>query len=78
MATNKKPAQTLRCGNIKATIWKNSGENGQFYSTTFTRPFRDASGVWHNAASFGVNELELVLSLASQAKDWIGGRMAKK
>ena len=24
MATNNKPANTLRCGNIKATIWQNA------------------------------------------------------
>ena len=26
MATNKKPTHTLRCGNIKATIWQNASE----------------------------------------------------
>jgi hypothetical protein len=28
MATNKQPANTLRCGNIKATIWQNVSEKG--------------------------------------------------
>src|SRR5262245_11260687 len=29
MATNNnKPTHTLQCGNIKATIWQNAGENG--------------------------------------------------
>ena len=28
MATNNKPANTLRCGNIKATIWQNVSEKG--------------------------------------------------
>ncbi len=26
MATNKKPANQLRCGNIKPTIWENTSE----------------------------------------------------
>ena len=30
MATNNKPANTLRCGNIKATIWENTNEKGLF------------------------------------------------
>ena len=29
MATNNKPANTLRCGNIKATIWQNVSEKGR-------------------------------------------------
>jgi hypothetical protein len=28
MATNNKPANTLRCGNIKVTIWQNVSEKG--------------------------------------------------
>ena len=35
MATNnKKPTQTLRSGNVKATIWQNASENGPFLATT--------------------------------------------
>ena len=34
MATNKQPANTLRCGNIKATIWQIVSEKGPFFSTT--------------------------------------------
>ena len=33
---NKKPTHTLRCGNIKATIWQNVGEKGPFFATTFS------------------------------------------
>jgi hypothetical protein len=44
MATNKQPANTLRCGNIKATIWQNVSEKGTFFSTNFSRPFKGQSG----------------------------------
>ena len=43
MATNKKPTHTLRCGNIKATIWQNVSEKGPFFATTFSRPFSPAT-----------------------------------
>ncbi|MDH4371683.1 MAG: hypothetical protein OEV99_17865 [Nitrospira sp.] len=59
MATNqqsKRPATTLRCGNIKATIWKNVSEKGPFFATTFSRPFKDQPGAWHNGTSFGLND----------------------
>ena len=44
MATNNKPANTLRYGSIKATIWLNISEKGPFFSTAFSRPFEDQSG----------------------------------
>ena len=31
MVTNNKPANTLQCGSIKATIWQNVSENGPFF-----------------------------------------------
>jgi hypothetical protein len=38
MTTNtssKRPATTLRSGNIKATIWEDVSEKGSFFATTF-------------------------------------------
>ncbi|MFO0730388.1 MAG: hypothetical protein U0361_05220 [Nitrospiraceae bacterium] len=77
MTTNNKPMHTLRCGNIKATIWRNQSENGPFFSTTFTRPFRDQSGVWRNGTSFGLNDLEALLTVTQQAKKWIADQIPK-
>ena len=43
MATSK-PSNTIRSGNIKATIWENRGKNGNFFQATFSRPFKDEKG----------------------------------
>ena len=51
---DNKPANTLRCGNIKATIWQNTSEMGPFFATTFSRSFKDQSGAWRNGTSFGL------------------------
>jgi hypothetical protein len=78
MATQtKKPATTLRCGDIKAAIWMNAGEKGAFYSATFSRPFKDAHGNWNNSASFGLSDLDAISILASQAKQWIADHAAR-
>ncbi len=42
--SNNKPEVTLRDGSIKATIWKNEGENGVFFSVEFARTYSDDSG----------------------------------
>jgi hypothetical protein len=66
---NNKPVTTLRCGSIKATIWKNVSEKGPFFSTTFSRPFKGQSGEWRNGTSFGLNDLEALLIVVHQAKE---------
>ena len=77
MATNNKPANQLRCGNIKATIWQNVSEKGPFFLTTFSRPFKDKSGTWRNGSSFGLSDLEALVSVARDAKEWIAAQALK-
>jgi len=81
MATNhssKRPATTLRCGNIKATIWQNVSEKGPFFATTSSRPFKDQSGV---------SQRHLIRSQRSrcphecplcEAKEWINAHALKR
>ena len=77
MATNNKPANQLRCDNIKATIWENTSEKGPFYATTFSRPFKDQSGTWRNGTSFGLNDLEALVTVACDAKEWMSAHALK-
>ena len=81
MATNtssKRPATTLRCGNIKATIWQNVSEKGPFFATTFSRPFKDQSGEWRNGTSFRLNALEALMNVAFGAKEWLATHTPKR
>jgi hypothetical protein len=79
MATNKtQPANTLRCGNIKATIWQNVSEKGPFFSTTFSRPFKNQSGEWRNGTLFGLHDLEALMNVALEAKEWIEAHALKR
>ncbi|HXX73975.1 MAG TPA: hypothetical protein VEI50_02495 [Nitrospiraceae bacterium] len=79
MATNNtKPTHTLRSGNIKATIWENVSEKGPFFVTTFSRPFKDQSGAWRNGTSFGLNDLESLMNVALEAKEWIAAQVLKR
>jgi hypothetical protein len=78
MATNNKPTHMLRCGNIKATIWQNDSEKGPFFATTFSRPFKDQSGAWRNGTSYGLNDLEALMNVALEAKEWIAAHVLKR
>ena len=68
---NSRPATTLRCGNIKATIWQNVSEEGPFFATNFSRPIKDQAGAWRNGTSFGLNDLEALMNVAFEAKEWM-------
>ena len=66
--TNK-PIDTIREGSLKATIWKNFGDNGNFYSVEFTRTWQDDQGNYHDADSFSGSQLLRVARLAAKAYD---------
>ena len=76
MATHKKPFHTLRSGGMKAAIWLNDGIKGPFFSTTFSRSFKDRTGAWRNASSFGFSDLDALTTLMLHAREWIASRGA--
>lgn len=63
------PETTLRDGNLKATIWKNVGENGDFFTVTLTRTYTDEAGNYHDSSSFSGSELLRIAHLARRAYD---------
>lgn len=71
MATHNKPFHTLRSGGMKAAIWLNDGIKGPFFSTTFSRSFKDRTRAWRNPSSFGFSDLEALTRLMLHAREWI-------
>ena len=63
------PETTLRDGNLKATIWKNAGEKGAFFSANLTRIYTDDNGNYHDSDSFSGTELLRIAHLATRAYD---------
>lgn len=61
------PADVLRDGHLKATIWQNEGENGVYFTTTFARTYEAGEGELKDAHSFSGSELLRVAELARQA-----------
>lgn len=62
----KKPALTLRDGKLKAAIWRNESENGNFYSVTFSRTYKTDEG-YADSTSFSGTELLQLARLADKA-----------
>lgn len=64
------PALTIRDGSLKATVWKNQGEKGDFYSVQIIRTYRDEQENWHDSDRFSGSELLRVSRLAQKAYDY--------
>lgn len=65
----RQPADVIRDGALKATIWRNEGEDGPFYSTSLARTFEDREGNLRDAHSFSGSDLLKVSELARKAYD---------
>ena len=65
--TDTKPADEIRFGRVKATIWMNTTEDGQSrYSVVFSCLYREGEQ-WKSTHSFGRNDLLLLAKVADFA-----------
>ena len=65
--TDTQPADEIRFGRIKATIWMNTTDDGQArYSVVFSRIYREGEQ-WKTTHSFGRNDLLLLAKVADLA-----------
>jgi hypothetical protein len=66
------PPAEFRCGRLRATVWKNhSDTNGDWYSVTLTRSYKDGEGQWKTATSLGRDDLLLAGEVLRMAYHWI-------
>ena len=70
------PVKTLRLGRIKAAVWENGADQRTFYNVTFARTYMDEDKKFHDADSFGRDDLLLLGKLADQAHTFICDRLA--
>ena len=70
------PVKTFRLGRIKAAVWENEGDDRKFYNVTFARTYLDSEKKFHDADSFGRDDLPLVAKVADQAHTFIFERLA--
>jgi len=70
------PVKTLRLGRIKAAVWENGADQRTFYNVTFARTYMDEDKKFHDADSFGRDDLLLLSKLADQAHSFICERQS--
>jgi len=68
---NNPPTETIRDGSLKATIWRNFGENGTFYSVELSRTYKQGE-TYKDSHSFTGTEPIQIARLAHLAYTRIG------
>lgn len=69
------PAHKIRIGNVTATIWRNLGERGGWYSVKLARSYKVDDG-WRNTDNLGLDELLTAAKALNDAHTWIADRLA--
>ena len=62
-----KPADVIRDGSLKATIWENDGEKGPYHTTQLAKTYEDREGKLRDTTSFSSGDLLRISELARQA-----------
>lgn len=70
MNNKRKPANEIRFGTIKATIWENQFGDTTRFNTQFSRVYKDGDE-WKRSDSFGRDDLLVLAKLADHAHTWI-------
>ncbi len=67
----RKPETHVKRGRVEASIWKNQGKSGDFYTVTFSRSYRDESGEWKESGGYGFRDLISLIIVAGEALRWM-------
>ncbi|KCZ89727.1 hypothetical protein [Hyphomonas jannaschiana] len=65
--SNNPPVETLRDGPLKASIFRNEGENGPFFITVLSKTYKDERGELRDTNAFSAGDLLPVSELGRQA-----------
>jgi hypothetical protein len=67
----QRPVYEARYGRIKVVAWANDSDKGIWYSVQVTRSYKDGKGEWHQASTFGRDDLLVVAEAVRGAWHWI-------
>jgi hypothetical protein len=76
-AKKQRPAFEARYGRLKVTVWRQESDKGPWFNVVLSRGYKDESGQWQTANTFGVRDLLEVSKLCTEAHSWIHRELAK-
>lgn len=71
LEAKNKPVKEFRSGSIKAVVWLNTTDNGEWYSINISRSYKKSDGTWSETNQFNKDDLLVVSKLAEFAYTFI-------
>ena len=65
------PAHKIRIGVLQVTIWRNQGDNGNWFSLVPSRSYKQGDDIWKETDSLGFDDLLTMGKLFDLAHSWI-------
>jgi hypothetical protein len=67
------PVHTVQCGRIRGVVWRNTGSEGEWFSVSVTRSYKDNANPpqWKQATTFGRDDLLVVSEVTRALWAWI-------
>lgn len=76
---SKEKPHIIKAGRgIRAKIWSNQGENGQWFNINLVRTYKNDEGELKDSESFSVNDLLYVTWVAAKAYDYVKSQDKKE
>ena len=70
-ATGSRPVDKIRIGSITGNIWRNTGQNGDYYTSSFERMYRDEQGQPKSTDSLRPADLPVMAKISDKVLDRI-------
>jgi hypothetical protein len=68
---SNQPAHKIRRGVLQVTIWRNTGDNGTWYSVVPSRGYKASDDKWKESDSLNQDDLLPMAKLLELADTWI-------
>jgi hypothetical protein len=65
------PAHKIRDGVLQVTIWRNTGDKGNWYSVVSTRSYKQGDDSWKETDSLNADDCLAMAELLREAYAWI-------
>ena len=63
-SSTQKPVAKMKSGAVVGTVWQNEGQNGPFYTITFSRSYKDREDNWQRTTNLRQKDMPDVQTVA--------------
>lgn len=70
-ASATRPENSIKAGAVQATIWRNDAANGNFFSVSLERKYKDKDNGWKSSKTLRLNDLPKAALVLNKAYEYM-------